>query len=493
MRRSDWTPFIVALRWTLSFLLLGFASLGTAQFGVLDATFGTNGAVVLMNNNGSASAMLVLPDDRILTAGNQGSLLKLHQMLPDGGPDPAFGINGSVSTVMLLPEDFVVEELLRATNNDIILVGRTRVSGQDYAFAMVRFTPEGELIGSFGPIVYNEGPGSMWPMDAALTSDGRIMVCAGSSNGACLLRFLDDGSFDTSFSDDGVLLYAASGTACEMAVDYADRIVITGKYAGNSVYLARFDTSGILDPSFGNGGVVISDLLGGSTSEFAFALAAAPDGSLVVGGIMTSAKIFFAERYDANGVLVPTFGNNGRAVSTVNNITARDIVLQADGAVVLTGCKDIGGAQDITLLRLLDDGTPDPAFGTNGESVIAVNSYDDVLQIRHQSDGRVLISGYSNFSGAHWLVARITCLVDVGIAEVGVPGWTLFPNPASSRLWLTQPSSRAQYRLLRPDGLMLSSGIWPTEGLDVGWLASGSYLIGIAHNGQWLHQRFIKE
>jgi uncharacterized delta-60 repeat protein len=102
------------------------------------------------------------------------------------------------------------------------------------------------------------------------------------------------------------------------------------------------------------------------------ALVLQPDGMLVVGG--AGAGHFMLARYDAAGVLDPTFGAGGVASTNFPDsgtswLLLYAIVLQADGKIVAVG----GGGSLIALARFAADGTLDATFGTGGRATTDVS------------------------------------------------------------------------------------------------------------------------
>ncbi len=71
---------------------------------------------------------------------------------------------------------------------------------------------------------------------------------------------------------------------------------------------------GALDPSFGSGGIVVTDF-NGSIDDAAFAVAVQPDGKILAAGYVFSSAAtnyeFALARYLPDGSLDPSFGTNG--------------------------------------------------------------------------------------------------------------------------------------------------------------------------------------
>ena len=94
---------------------------------------------------------------------------------------------------------------------------------------------------------------------------------------------------DTSFGDGGLVTTDVGGAQDygeAVALGRADAIIVAGKADSGTVYdlaLARYTSDGSLDPSFGTGGLIIVDFHGsGDTAED---VAIQPDdGRIVAGG-----------------------------------------------------------------------------------------------------------------------------------------------------------------------------------------------------------------
>src|SRR6185369_10994892 len=109
--------------------------------------------------------------------------------------------------------------------------------------------------------------------------------------------------------------------------------------------------------------VVVTPVGGDS---YAYAIVRQPDGKLVVGGSTSpgSNRDGFLARYNTDGTLDATFGTGGIVRIDVSNQydDMRALALQADGKLVLAGTN----LSDFVLARVGTDGTLDPTFGNGG-------------------------------------------------------------------------------------------------------------------------------
>lgn len=138
---------------------------------------------------------------------------------------------------------------------------------------------------------------------------------------------------------------------------------------------ARAAADGSLDSTFGRGGEVNAPLVNGE-GEGAFAVAIQRDGKIVAGGSGGCAAVgcvshLTLARYNSNGSLDATFGTGGKVLTNVRGSGlfqfASSLALQGDGKIVAAG-----GAGHIALARYLS--TPLPLIGINSIQVPEGNS-----------------------------------------------------------------------------------------------------------------------
>src|SRR5256885_307083 len=171
----------------------------------------------------------------------------------------------------------------------------------------------------------------------ALQSDGKIVV--GGPSGVfdtpaklALARYNTDGSLDSSFGTGGMVLMNVSnglGDAIRgLAVQPDGKILGVGAAGGENL-LIRFNTDGSLDSSFGNGGTS-QPVLGSSGHLFAMKLLS--DGTFVAAGTGTTGanqRDFLVAPLTSNGSLDTSFGTGGL---TITAITAQnDLVFHMAG------------------------------------------------------------------------------------------------------------------------------------------------------------------
>src|SRR5687768_7400498 len=179
--------------------------------------------------------------------------------------------------------------------------------------------------------------------------------------------------------------------------------------------VARLTPQSQLDTTFGVGGVATVPV--GGMHDSGTDVLIAPDGKILVSvfvqvyGLTTGdMSDFGVVRLNPDGTPDATFGG-GDGVVTLNISeglaagadAAYSIALDADGRIVLGGSIDyrndlsvfIGG---FAMVRLNDDGSPDPSFGSNGEVIslftVPGDSIGAVKDLQILPDGRMLARGY---------------------------------------------------------------------------------------------------
>ncbi len=221
-----------------------------------------------------------------------------------------------------------------------------------------------------------------------------------------------DSDLDPTFDGDGIV------TTDNMEVDQINDIVIQpdGKIvaAGHSgifretirepvtMMVARYNTDGSLDQTFGNGGIVTH---GFGTFSRAWAVALQTDGKIVVGGRggFLDRSEFFMLRYNPDGSLDSTFGVGGGVLTTIGDFSQiQDLVILADGKIFAAGEARLAGQPFVTfvptLARYNTDGSLDFTFDGDGVAQITPPGFPDVTApflgaIALQPDQKIVATG----------------------------------------------------------------------------------------------------
>jgi len=190
----------------------------------------------------------------------------------------------------------------------------------------------------------------------------------------------------------------ASGTA-GVALQADGKIVIVGTDSS----IARYNSDGTLDTSFGSGGVVAA----GALPDGAVDILIQPDGKILLAGSDSGFPVgdFSVVRFNSDGSIDTTFGGgdgkgtihvDGTVGPTAQNFP-RAMALQSDGKIVVVGSVNnlLGAFQDYAAVRFNADGTPDTTFDGDGAMYTPVaTTTDEATSVAIQSDGKIVIAGH---------------------------------------------------------------------------------------------------
>ncbi len=268
----------------------------------------------------------------------------------------------------------------------------------------------------------------------AIQPDGRIIV-AGRTYPTfpflgqyALARYNRNGSLDMTFGIDGLVRTSFNSQGCfaSALVLQADGKIIAGgtKYVNftsdessdTDFALARYNSDGSLDSTFGAGGEVATDY--NQRNDDALSLLLQPDGKIVAAGDSTSPTTFndFAiARYLPDGTIDTSFGTLGKVETDfggANLNQARSAVLQPDGKIVAAGStvSSNGIDQSFAIARYNSDGTRDVTFGRKGLATVDFGSFlQGARSILLQPDGKLITVGYADTesSDSDFLTARL--------------------------------------------------------------------------------------
>jgi uncharacterized delta-60 repeat protein len=323
------------------------------------ASWGSSGVVVgpLSASSDTLSGLFDAGSDRWLAAGlrvgpDLSRSLQVRYVASTGEIDASFGAGG-----------IAVHEWQRSTFDtaaDIAIApdGKLVAAGASVEFGLVaRFHADGSPDATFADNGVLRLPGGLpgSPAAVAVQPDLRIVVASESPFGAS--RFNVDGTRDSSWNGGAhaVVNLPALTNVTAVALQPDGRVVLAGNTWQDRMVFARLNADGTLDTSFNGTGYLLIDR---GFREVVRAIAVQPDGRIVAAGHAENEPMVL--RLQADGTPDPTWNGVGFAVlGTLYDASFFAIGLRPDGRVVASGY--CGG--DSCAATLLPDGTVDPAFG----------------------------------------------------------------------------------------------------------------------------------
>lgn len=347
--------------------------------GVLDTSFGDGGkaGISLGNDATNAFAIAIQPDGKILItgetadtmSGSSNSDIFIARLNPDGSVDPSFGINGGHR---IFWEGWHDEGWAIAVqpSGKIVLTGH-QIDNNQSALVVFRFDAFGNPDNTFGINGRFTYPNATSGNSISIKSNGDFVIAGQRpvDESSVVLYFKEDGSLSSSFGINGVAeldLIPGSDKIERVWSSFFNAdgtITLGGNFYGFSA--ARILGNGMLDPSFGIGGVANAvfptneySLVQGSTCI------AQPDGKILVCGLLIDLTDddFGIVRFDKSGNLDTSFGNEGWMATdmTGTHDWCYSSVLQADNKLLLGGYSLGNQKIDILLARYVLEIGPEP-------------------------------------------------------------------------------------------------------------------------------------
>jgi uncharacterized delta-60 repeat protein len=353
------------------------------------AGFGTQG-VATVSATGTPEAVAILPGGQIAIGFTQIGYAGLAVLSADGSPDAGFGSGGPMLFEFIKESGGVgtqtnlsqLDTLAVQPDGEIIAAGNVFIS--EALIGVDRFNLDGSLDAGFaagGELSTDFLLPTGWSVGVYPTTlmqpDGKILVVAPNA-GAGIRRYNTDGSLDTSFGDDGILVPKVEprSTIRGAALQPDGKIILVGleyQIVAAKSMVVRVLADGSLDPTFGvDGFAPVSSLDSSVGDSSATSVVIQPDGKIVVaidGDVL---------RLNADGMPDATFGTNG-----VVNLRATSLALSPGGKILVTSSRGDGTT---AMSRLDADGSVDPTFGTNG--LFITSGYPQEVQ----PDGKILVT-----------------------------------------------------------------------------------------------------
>jgi uncharacterized delta-60 repeat protein len=414
--------------------------------GDLDPTFDADGYTLIAPSGGSknqyanARAVEVLSDGKLLVSGYDDGNFSLIRLNPNGSLDGTFGSGGRAAATKGSATDMAIQ-----SNGRIVLVGfvvnQPKGGTSDTDIAVARYNTNGSLDSSFGgdgsvstaiSTVASTGPGAnkadwatavaVQPADQKILVGGYIYAGADYSN-SVLVRYNTDGSLDSTFGQGGKLV-TPIGVGEDAINDIAalpdGRILAVGFTRGAdgraSLYVARYNSNGSFDATFGPGGSgLVVTTIGATGQTNATSAAVLPDGKILVSGYHGSSpnlNVMLA-RYTSTGALDDTFGGGAGFVVIDGGASeyANQVVVQPDDKIVVAGRatpSTDNTKPDSFVARFLPEGTPDSGFGGGGFALRSFSATTDFFEgLALQADGKIVAVGTSRTESARSVTDNI--------------------------------------------------------------------------------------
>jgi uncharacterized delta-60 repeat protein len=372
--------------------------------GALDPTFGTNGVVELLTGNDDGlNALAIQADGKIVVGGSAQDANGFHDFFiarynTNGTPDTTFGTNGQVR--YSATNNFEkVEDLVIQPNGRIVAVGDILYNGASAAYVL-GFTPTGArdlTFGNNGITLIARASSELFGRRLSLTSDGQIVVGSaaveqpGFKAGIHIARLTFNGLVDTSFGNGGVFdTFGVIGSRTVRAIETTPggSVLIAGGFppaaTGVSLsYVARYMVDGQPDLSFNGTGRKLGDMVATAPlAASAESITMLPDGRFYVGG------------YSGDQYIAPSYFNVVRFQGEAMNLRPDDNYLSPQYGVPRS---TLISSEPWMIYTLAPRGTSVPVtitgglYSINGGAATSAQGTirnGDVIQLFHMSSAQ---------------------------------------------------------------------------------------------------------
>lgn len=416
-----------------------------AQYGILDIDFSIDGKQTTDFNydNDVANSVAIQPDGKIVVAGysysnksNRDFALTRYNI--DGTLDNTFGTDGKVTTDFNQDYDNIYSIAIQS-DGKIVAAGVTATNSTDnFYFALARYNVDGTLDRTFG----NNGklsdgfPGNLNAAHSiAIQDDSKIILAGHFDQDFALIKYTKDGNKDNWYNSKNIIITdfnSGIDIAQSVAIQTDGKIVVAG-YSNIDFALARYNTDGTLDSSFGIEGKITTNI--DSSNNVGTSMIIQSDGKIILAG--RSNADFAMVRYNIDGTLDNTFGIDGQVTTNFNNkySVALSLALQSDGKIILAGFSYSESLiENFSLARYNTDGSLDKTFGIEGKLTTEFGSRGSIATSACiQSDDKILLVGYSESDSTEYDFALARYITDLNLGIIDFHksnnSMIIYPNP----------------------------------------------------------------
>ncbi|MBL7827788.1 MAG: T9SS type A sorting domain-containing protein [Saprospiraceae bacterium] len=373
---------------------------------------------------------------------------------------------------------------------------------------LIKIRPDGTLDSTFG--VYGKTPlFRIAAQEIIVDQPNRILVTGFNLNdfmeyqkGGYVLAYDMNGKPDSTFGENGRFRFSQG------YLDFFFRILqqpdgkllIAGfSIFGNTRYnsLIRLTEDGVLDESFGAGGMIFEQFTGNGEN---YGLIVQPDKKILICGYTFDPYQAVVVRYMPDGTRDVTFGDNG-VVYLPGVHEATDMMLFPNGKI-LTYCWVNNEDNPTALFQLLPNGALDPEFGVNGVYFSPFLGFEPPMKMKLVDKNRLVGTGavivHMNNSFSTYLQLQGFLLsLNVGVVTPQEkPSVWAFPNPVSTSSevgFSLETAETVAIDLYDMQGKLVSPLLTPTR-FEAGehqipvWfgqeIAAGAYVIRVTVRGQ---------
>lgn len=366
--------------------------------GTFDENFGDKGTVTIDGAGQSLAPreLLLQASGRLIVVAETASTLRMFAFLPNGQPDPSFGIAGEQQVALnagVPAGSASIHPVVAGPQMGRVLVIMPNTPGTTLGLTLYRYTIDGKVDEDFGSkgknVLTNLGAGLVFAGVSAGLPDGRFIVAASATAAGDPTRTLfainRDGILDVGFGNGGMASPAVlQGKDVRLIAPLSNNYFVVAASIGTGPALLstlhRFDPVGRLDTQFASAGTARVEPAGGGAVTISDVFEQL-DNNLVVTG--STVNGLFTARYLQRGIIDPTF-NAGRG----------PVIIQEPSSAVTRGVASVNF--DGSQLIHFGNGI---AFGASPSSLTApsraffISTTDGLIDANYAGKGIISLFG----------------------------------------------------------------------------------------------------
>ena len=384
-----------------------------------DTFFGENGEMILSGGR----SMSVTNDDKIILARGGGNEILIERMDKDGVYDEGFGTNGL--TLLNFEVPIRITRQVIQLDGKILLVGSLKDTAEQWQALVIRLHENGQRDTNFGQegiVVSHFEDLNVDIRDITYQEDGKLVVVGQSyvsrqwgvanPDDGIIIRYNKDGSLDETFGNRGIVSIdfdSKGDILSEVEILSNGKIIAAGDFESKlrerDFGLVRYTSEGILDTTFGEGGIVKLNF--NLASDYLTYMTILEDNKILVGGSANNRvkeDAAFAQ-FLSNGELDITFGEGGIVLTDLSGFSSQALqssdrptcfLRRPDGRILLFGnmhtSKFVYDYEGF-FLQYTEEGQLDQGFGNQGKLVTGPFDRFGITSLANQSDGKIIAIG----------------------------------------------------------------------------------------------------
>ncbi|MGN7864518.1 T9SS type A sorting domain-containing protein [Chryseobacterium sp. 22458] len=492
-----------------------------AQNQFLDPTFGTNGVVTYTpgnTTNFNYETGIVTSQNKIVVSGSyyptstsgQDITTVVQRLNADGTLDNTFN-------ALAIPPPLVINSIRFLRMN--IQADQKILLGDIFGRRLIRLHENGTYDTGFGnngvvdTHIYDSyfspnGISAFKLSNIFPTNDNKILLCIkviiNQESQYMITRLNENGSVDTSFGNNGLLLHVAEYG--NLALQNDSKIIFIGQKADKTYMKFRYTGDGTLDTSYNNSVLQYTPLVDHTSTLFNVV---GKDNNTYIYSISPSTNSFtafitlmklnqngdFDSSFGTNGIVhEPYYSNNNNYLIDTNLHYPTLLLDNNNNIFVVNTVSSTGNSADMNLFvkKFKPNGTVDTGFGNNGLAEIDLNYREVMRSAIITPDQKIMVFGnyQTPVKGLITKILNNTNALSVKEERSKIESVSIYPNPVKNILHINSGQTKdLNVEITDAAGRsILKTGIKDNK-LNVNELQKGIYYLKMGNTSH----KFIKE